>query len=70
VLVHGHLLLLLLRWIVDFSLQVGHSVGQFLEDLGLSLEKLLHSWIHPSLLLCTAGTASSLCTSHWGLINT
>jgi hypothetical protein len=53
--------LLLLRWIVDLGLQVGHSVGQVLEKLGLGpgLDELLHSWIHLSLLLCTAGTASS-----------
>jgi hypothetical protein len=69
-LIHGRLLLLLLRWIVDLSLQVGHNVGQVLEKLGLSLEKLLHSWIHLSLLLCTAGTVGSPWTSHWGLINT
>jgi hypothetical protein len=31
VFVHGCLLLLLLRWIVDLSLQVGHSVGQVLQ---------------------------------------
>jgi hypothetical protein len=52
------------------SLQVDHSVGQVLEKLGLGLDEVLHSWIHLSLLLCTAGTAGSPCTSHWGLINT
>jgi hypothetical protein len=43
----GCLLLLLLRWIVDLSLQVGHSDGQVLEELSLSLGKLLHGRIHP-----------------------
>jgi hypothetical protein len=38
VLVHGCLLLLLLRCIVDLSLQVGHSVGQVLKKLSPSLE--------------------------------
>jgi hypothetical protein len=52
------------------SLQVGHSVGQVLEKLSLCLEKMLHDWIHLSLLLCTAGTTDSPWTSHWGLINT
>jgi hypothetical protein len=51
-------------------LQVGHSVGQVLQELHVILEKLLHGRIHLCLLLCTAGTAGSPCTSHWGLINT
>jgi hypothetical protein len=70
VLVQGCLLLLLLRWIVDLSLQVGHSIGQVLEELSLSLEKLLHGQMHLWLLLCTAGTAGLPWTRHWGLINT
>jgi hypothetical protein len=35
-------------------LQVGHSVGQVLQELRLSLEKLLHCRIHLYWLWCTA----------------
>jgi hypothetical protein len=40
--------------VVDLCLQVGHSVGQVLQELRLSLEKLLHDWIHLYWLWCTA----------------
>jgi hypothetical protein len=52
------------------GLQVGHSVGQVLQELHLILEKLLHGRIHWWLLLCTAGTVGSPWTRHRGLINT
>jgi hypothetical protein len=41
VLVHGRLLLWLLRGVVDLCLQVVHRVGHVLRELRLSLEKLL-----------------------------
>jgi hypothetical protein len=34
--------LLLLGWIIDLGLQIHHSVGQVLEELGLGLDELLH----------------------------
>jgi hypothetical protein len=40
--------LLLHMWIADLGLQVGHNVGQVLEELSLGLEKPLHGRIHLS----------------------
>jgi hypothetical protein len=55
VLVHGRMLLWWwLRGVVDLGLQVGHSVGQVLQELHLILEKLLHDRIHWCWLWCTA----------------
>jgi hypothetical protein len=54
VLVHGRLLLGWLRGVVDLGLQVGHSVGQVLQEMHLILEKLLHGRILLCRLWCTA----------------
>jgi hypothetical protein len=35
------------------GLQIGHNVGQVLQELHLILEKLLHSQIHLCRLWCT-----------------
>jgi hypothetical protein len=51
------------------GLQVGHSVGQVLQELHLILEKLLHGWIHWCWLWCTARAAASTLACHWRLIN-
>jgi hypothetical protein len=51
--------LLLLGLIIDLGLQVHHNVGQILEELGPSLNELLHSLIHLWLLRCPTLTV------HW-----